>query len=386
VLPVAAFLTIALVLAVLVALLANDRLLPPITAADYAGPRALRGWYRYDGVWYRHIAVDGYYFRGDDAVSPVAFFPAYPLVMRALSTWFGGDAAMWGVVITWLSGLTIAVLFHRWCAERMHASAARTALALLLSWPYGWFLFGAVYADAMFIALVLAAFTALERDRVLLAVGFGAIATATRPLGLAVVAALLVRNLERRGVLSFSRFSTWTLRLHPAAWRLRHALPLVSVAGLATYMIYLGVRFGDPFAFATAEAAPEWGMEPGPRVWFKVGFFERLAAMPDGGIVYPLGLVFQAALAGTLLSLVPGVARRFGFGYAVYVLVVLAIPLISSKDFHGIGRYALSAFPAFAIAGERLAARPRVAKAVLAVSAAIMVTLCAGYARGKYLA
>jgi hypothetical protein len=108
-----------------VALLANDRLLPPITSGDYGGPRALRGWFRYDGVWYRHIAVDGYYFRGADEVSPVAFFPGDPLLMRALSTFFGGDAAMWGVVVTWLSGLAIAVLSYRWCADRMHAPSAR---------------------------------------------------------------------------------------------------------------------------------------------------------------------------------------------------------------------------------------------------------------------
>ena len=176
-----------------------------VKPADYSGPSVLEGWVRFDAGWYRSIAEDGYYFRGDREQSSVAFFPVYPLVMRAFHSVFGGDTAAWGIFITLLSGLTVAVLFYRWCVARLGEVGARYALAMLLLWPYGWYLFGAVYADALFIALVIAAFSLLEKDRIVLATVLGAIATATRPVGLAVVVGLFARELERQGVFSLPR-------------------------------------------------------------------------------------------------------------------------------------------------------------------------------------
>jgi hypothetical protein len=162
-------------------------------------------------------------------------------------------------------------------------------------------------------------------------------------------------------------------------------LPLLSIAGLVSYVVYLWAKFDEPFAFVIAERAPGWDLEAGPRTWFKVAFFERLADYPHDGVWYTTGLVVQAALAIGILALTPRVVRRFGWAYAGYVVVVLAIPLVGSKDFQGIGRYALSAFPAFAAFGDLLAARRRVAVAVLGVSAVALGLLCSGFARGAYV-
>ena len=395
---------VASVLFGVVALFARDDLPPPTTSADYGGPSALEGWYRFDGVWYRSIAADGYFFRGEEAQSSVAFFPVYPLVMRAFHSVFGGDLAAWGMFITLLSGLTVATLFYRWCVPRIGDVSARFAVAMLLLWPYGWYLYGAVYADALFIALVIGAFSLLERDRIVLATLLGAIATATRPVGLAVVAGLVVRELEREGVFSLPRLERvrvarvlpsedagrplddrlpW-IRFDRTKLRARSALPLLSIAGLVSYVVYLTARFGEPFAFAIAERAPGWELKPGPRTWFKVSFFERLFNFPVG-VVYTGALVVQALFAIGLLALTLRVGRKFGWGYAVYVVVVLAIPLVSSKDFQGIGRYCLGAFPAFAVAGQFLAERPRLSTRVLFASALILVVLCGWFSRGRYL-
>jgi hypothetical protein len=400
---------IALALFVFVAFFAHTDLPLPyreeVKPADYSGPSALEGWVRFDAGWYRSIAEDGYEFRGDEEQSSVAFFPVYPLVMRAFHSVFGGDTAAWGIVITFLSGLAVALLFHRWCVPRLGERSARYALGALLLWPYGWYLFGAVYADALFIALVVAAFSSLEHGRLALATVLGAIATATRPVGFAVVIGLLARELERQGVFSFPRFDRVRPgRFAPAAsvgsggerlplirfdgtrLRARSALPLLSLAGLVSYIAYLGAKFGEPFAFVIAERAPGWDLDAGPHTWFKVEFFERLIDYPHDGVWYTTGLVVQAVLAAGVLALTPRVGRKFGWAYALYVVVVLAIPLVGSKDFQGIGRYALAAFPAFAVMGDCLAARSRrLAGTALAVSAAGLALLCSGFARGAYV-
>lgn len=381
---------IAVVLFLFVAFFAHADLPLPyrqgVKPADYSGPSALEGWVRFDAGWYRSIAEDGYYFRGEEEQSSVAFFPVYALVMRAFHSLFGGDTAAWGIFITLLSGLTVAVLFYRWCVARIGELNARFALAALLLWPYGWYLFGAVYADALFIALVIGAFSLLERDRIVLATVLGAIATATRPVGLAVVVGLVARELERQGVFSLPRLDRPSLiRFDRTKLRARSAIPLLSIAGLVSYVVYLGAKFGEPFAFVIAERAPGWDLEAGPRTWFKVEFFDRVIHFPNMGKWYTAGLVVQAALAIGLLSLTLRVGRKFGWGYAVYVVVVLAIPLVGSKDFQGIGRYCLAAFPAFAVLGQCLAARRRLAIGVLVVSALGLGLLCSGFARGAYV-
>jgi hypothetical protein len=404
----AIFGVIAVALFVFVAFFAHADLPLPyheeVKPADYSGPSLLEGWVRFDAGWYRSIAEDGYYFRGDDEQSSVAFFPVYPIVMRTFHSVFGGDTAAWGIAITLLSGLTVALLFHRWCVPRLGEHRARYALAALLLWPYGWYLFGAVYADALFIALVIGAFVALEQGRTVAATVLGAVATACRPVGFAVVVGLLARELERQGVISFPRLDrvqTSRLGRAPVAQdvgvppplvrvdrrrlRARSLLPLFSLAGLASYMAYLWAKFDEPFAFVIAERAPGWDLEAGPRTWFKVEFFERLADYPNDGVWYTSGLVVQALLAFGLLLLTPLVGRKFGWAYALYVVVVLAIPLVGSKDFQGIGRYALAAFPAFAVVGDRLAPRRRIGPVVLAASAIALGLLCSGFARGAYV-
>lgn len=379
-----------------------------VKPADYSGPSALEGWVRFDAGWYRSIAEHGYYFRGDDEQSSVAFFPVYALVMRGFHSVFGGDTAAWGIFVTLLAGLAIAVLFYRWCVPRLGEVGARYALAMLLLWPYGWYLFGAVYADALFIALVIAAFSLLEKDRIVLATALGAIATATRPVGLAVVVGLFARELERRGVFSLPRLdrvrvpqltlsapSTTTAPTRPdrppvvrfdfSKLHVRSTLPLLSIAGLVSYVVYLAARFGEPFAFVIAERAPGWDLKPGPHTWFKVEFFDRVIHFPHMGKWYTAGLVVQAVLAIGLLTLTLRVGRKFGWGYAIYVVVVLAIPLVGSKDFQGIGRYCLAAFPAFAVMGACLAERRRLATGVLCLSALGLGLLCSGFARGAYV-
>jgi len=275
---------------------------------------------------------------------------------------------------------------------------------MLLLWPYGWYVFGAVYADALFIALVIAAFSLLEKDRIVLATALGAIATATRPVGLAVVIGLVARELERQGVFSSPRLDRVRVaQLTPSATpapagareplirfdftklRARSALPLLSVAGLVSYVIYLGAKFDEPFAFVTAERAPGWDLKPGPHTWFKVDFFDRLIHFPHMGPWHTAGLLVQAVLAIGVLTLTLRVGRKFGWGYAIYVVVVLAIPLVGSKDFQGVGRYCLAAFPAFAVMGQFLAERRQLATGVLIVSAVGLGLFCSSFARGAYV-
>ena len=341
---------------------------PGVKSANYAGPAVLEGWVRFDAGWYRWNAEHDVYYLGDREQSSVAFFPAYSLAIRGVHSLVGGDMAAVGVLVTFLSGLAAVVMFHRWCRRFFDDAASLMAVALLIAWPYAFYLFGAVYADAIFVAASVSAFYLLERDQPLAAGLVGALASAARPVGLAVVVGLVA------------------VQLHRGARSRRDMLVLLSAGGFVGYVAYLAVRFHAPFAFATAEGAPGWDQRPGPHTWFKVEFFERIVHFPDQGLYFTLGIVFQAVLAVALLLVVPRVWRRLGWGYALYVAMVLGLPLVGSKDLQGMGRYALAAFPSFAIWGDLLIARRSIRFVVLACSSALLVVLCSAYARGSYVA
>ena len=161
----------------------------------------------------------------------------------------------------------------------------------------------------------------------------------------------------------------------------RPAGVLVSLVGVAAWCGYLWVRFGDPLVFLTVQGAPGWDQGSGPVTWFKVAYLldwqQRLRN--------PVLLLTAQALAGLVaVLLLPRVRRRFGWGYTAYCVIVLAIPIIGTKDFMGLGRYVLAAFPVFAAAGDALAGgRHRwLGPAVLGLSTGLLLVATVLFANG----
>lgn len=376
--PLAVFGGAAVVLWLVVGLVSGHAI-SQTPASPFPGSWFLAGWAYDDGGWYRAIADHGYwYIEGQQ--SPVAFFPAYPLLMRA-GGYVVGDVALAGVLLALACGAASMVLFLRWCSTRLSPAASVTACALLALYPYAWYLYGAIYSDALFLVGVLGAFLLLERDRPVLAGLVAAVSTAARPLGPAVAIGLLAVLLQRRGILPAGQSRGERTRRQPL--RPGDAGVLLSLGGLVGYMTYLWVRFDAPLAFAEVQSAPGWDQGQGPHTWFKVSFFGYFVRWHD--LHTGVRLIPHALVAVAAVLLVPRIARRLGWGYAIYTLVIVAIPAVGSKDFMGTARYLLAAFPCFAVAGEVLADRPRLRTPVLVVSAVALAGLTSLHARGVYI-
>ena len=462
--PVLAFLAVAAVLYTTVALstryLSRHEEYPIKEPLSFRGAGLLEGWVRFDGGWYHSIVTNGYYYK-PGGQSSIAFFPGYPMLMAAVSK-VTGDVYLAGIVVTFLCGLAMAVVFYRWCSAKSSPQKARTALVLLLVFPYAWYLYGAVYADALFVLCAIGAFYLVEKDRPILAGLLAAVATATRPVGIAMVVGLVAVLLEHRGVIRIPWFERvrehgWIRSLHPpptddtvdvrdpataalvgasavggsgatgrdvdagpgptggaasTAPRTRRLLGieltlgrlraadfgvLLSLGGLVAWVGYLWASFGDPALFVEVQSAPGWDQGQGPSTWFKDVWIDRLSDfvghVKNGPatwtlMTYTLGVTFQAFLVFTFLVLIPSVVKRVGWGYAVYVLALIAIPVLGSKDWQGTGRYILGSFPVFlAIAGWMIdGGHVWIRRAWLVASAATLVFLTSAYARGYYLA
>lgn len=338
---------------------------------------------RYDSGWYHSIADRGYYYAGRDQQSSVAFFPAYPAAMRAVGTVLFGHLAVGGMVVTLASGLGIAVLFFRWVEGFLGPATARLALVLLLCYPFAFYLFGVVYSDALFVVAALGAFFLLERDRPLLAAVVGIVATAARPVGVALVVGLFLRSLELHGVLPRAPGALLPRRIEWRRLRLVDFAPALSMLGLFAFCALLWARFDDPLVFTKVSAAPGWWKSFDLDSVLKIHLFRLLDAY--GLNLVTFWLVVQGLLSLVAMALVPSVIRRFGWGYGAYVLVAVGIAFASTRDFIGMGRYVLAAFPAFAAGADlllRLSARhrglPGPASAMARAAPAVVVVVSAG--------
>jgi hypothetical protein len=380
------------------------------------GPSWLDGWFQYDAGWYYSIATDGYFFSPGQQ-SSIAFFPVYPLGVRGLAALLG-DVQVAGTLLGVLAGGLAVVLFGRWVWDRLPRPAAVTAIAVLMLYPYSFFLYGAMYADSLFLLCALGAFMLVERRWFWAAGLVGALATAGRPVGVAVAVGLVVRTLEiiateRRDAAAVARAAAdaapgpvaaragderardgaparGTLVPTHVTWRelvralrgvrVRHLGVLLSASGLAAWSLYLWLEFDNPLAFVDVEAAPGWNQGVGPRTWFKIVYLGTLVKGPYDVAAL---LTLQAVACLCAVLLLRRVWRRFGWGYAAYALVVLLIPIIGTKDFMGTGRYVLVAFPVLAAAGELLATTPRrwVRPVALGVCAALLLLLTSLFGR-----
>lgn len=382
-----AFLAVGAVLTVIVGLAHPHRMFAD-TNPTLTGPAWLDGWFHYDAGWYLQIATQGYdYVPGQQ--SSIAFFPVYPLTLRGLGTLLG-DHQVAGTIIAALAGLATVLLFGRWAWDRLPRRAATFAIALLLVYPYAMFLYGAIYADSLFMLCTIGAFLLLDRRWFVAAGLVGALATAGRPVGVAVLVGLVVRTLE---ILAEDRRAAAGLAgsvVEPpggpalVGWRElvgavrgvrpRHLGVLVSGLGLAAWSLYLWLAFGDPLAFVHVESAPGWDQGVGPRTWLKFGYVDLIQ---DGHYRTAALLTLQALVCVCAVLLLPRVRRLFGWGYLAYAAVVLAIPIVGTDDFMGTGRYALAAFPVIAAAGHFLAglASRALRVGVVVLSGVLLLTL-----------
>lgn len=369
----------------IVAVISHAALSPGPIDSGPAGRTDLWAFSNWDAGWYFDIAERGYNYRGPNQQSSVAFFPAYPGLMRLVGI-VVGDTLLGGVIVTYVAGLVAALGVRRTTSALGGPSAAgsravRAAVLLFLLSPFAYYFFGVVYADALFVAACIWAMLLFRANRLVAAAIVGMVATAARPLGMALTIGLVVAALAYD---PDGRTRRW---IKPSLPDLRRRLPRLIAAGatssgLFAYMGLLWWRFGDPFVFARVEGAAGWNKGLGWDRVLKRDFF-RMVSDGDGLVTFGLGLAAALFVLGCVL--LPAISRRLGPDYGAFTALVLVVPFLSTGDMIGMGRYFLAAFAVPITMALLLRDRPRVVVTALALSTAALVVTWSYYVRDFYL-
>lgn len=271
----------------------------------------------WDGGHYIGIAKAGY-----SEKFQYAFFPLYPLAIRVLNQVTQNYLAAAILVSVGSTFLGLHLLYKLVAVDFGKKIAEKTVLAFLF-FPASFFLLTA-YSEGLFFFLTVLAFYFLKQNKLFWATVVISLVSATRLVGLAVVAALWIDVLTRQG-------------LNKQNWYILFA-PL----GFIVYCIFLYHQTGDPFYFITAEN--HWQRSfttPG------VGFWETLRNIINGGFA---ALNFNMFLDLVFAILGVGFAiRSFRFlppSFAIYSLLAVGIPLLT-PTLSSMPRFLLPVFPIF---------------------------------------
>ena len=154
----------------------------------------------WDGRWYLEIVRHGYphsippNITYDQSEARAAFFPVYPLTVRLVDAIAPGGDTIAALFVNFVLALVAMLLIGR-LALRLtdDAEVAERAMVIFAVFP-GSFVLSFAYAEAALIVLSAACLLLLLDERWVLAGLVGALATATRPNGVALVAACAVAS------------------------------------------------------------------------------------------------------------------------------------------------------------------------------------------------
>ena len=190
---------------------------------------------RWDAGWYVEIARDGYRYE-PGMPSNAAFFPLYPLLIRATHTLlFLPENDYWwlltGIVLSNLALLVALGYLRSLLAIDVDHTIVSRAIIYLLTFPTSFFL-SSVYSESLFLALTVGAFYYARKNCWLTACIFTALATLTRSQGIILFVPLLTEYLAQRN-----------FRLQQLEWSIT-AFGLIPSA-LFAFLLFLKVNFGS---------------------------------------------------------------------------------------------------------------------------------------------
>ncbi|MFB6847786.1 mannosyltransferase family protein [Streptomyces sp. NPDC056373] len=299
---------------------------------------------RWDALWYVRVAELGYGYEvrleNGDVHSNLAFFPLLPWLERLVAAVSPLSYADGGFLVSLLASLAAAWGIF---AVADHVYGRRAGGCAVLLWavlPVG-IVQSMAYSESLFTALAAWSLYAVLTGRWMTAGALALLAGLTRPVGLAVVAAVWVA--AAAAFVREGRAAGPHVTDPPAdrGTRARRVLAmLLAPLGTAGYVFWVGHRTGrGPLGYLDVQAGWRNGFDGGYA--FARFVAEKFTSFPAA--LAGVGLVL--GVASVVWLYVTGVRQRQPLPLLVYTGVVTALALCASSYFGSKPRLLLPAFP-----------------------------------------
>jgi Mannosyltransferase (PIG-V) len=284
----------------------------------------------WDGKWYLEIVRNGYprsippditYFQPE---ARAAFFPVFPTLVRWLDAVLPAGEVLASLGLNLVLGL-VAVVLVGMLARQLTADdeVAARAMVLFAVFP-GSFVLSFAYSEATLIVAAAGAMLALLRRQWWLAGVLGALATATRPNGVAVAVACAVA-----AFLAVRRDREWKAVV----------APIIASTGFVAYQLFLWHHTGERWAWFRVQR----------EAWQEGTSFGATAVSNTlSFLTAPLSSPTDALTMASMIALVAALwcywKRPLPAPITAYVIVVLALMLLPATV-TARPRFLFTAFP-----------------------------------------
>lgn len=317
-------------------------------------------WLNLDGVHYLSIAKSGYF------TYEQAFFPVYPLLIKLLTD-LGVISNEWVALFISHAAFFIGIVGWYLLGKELKLIRRPFEVWPILLFPTSFFYISG-YNESLFLALSVWSLLLLLKNKWLAGSMLGGFASGTRLFGFFILGFLLVRNFRERVKQSIP-------------WRVWFIIP----SGLISYMVYLGITYGDPLMFIHAQPAFGAGRS-GSELIFLPQVVYRYARIYS--TVTPVSLNFWVAvLEGATFTY--GIyllwnrrAAQILWPYLFFAGGILLLPTLSGT-LSSVPRYFLSAFPLFWLIPTGNKWRDTITGVIFSLGLIVLTIL---YTRGYFIA
>lgn len=289
---------------------------------------------RWDSLWYTRVAELGYGYEvrlpNGDVHSNLAFFPLLPWLERAVSAVTPLSYAHAGLVVSTLASLVAAWGIFAVVDLVYGRRVAVCAVPLWAALPVG-VVQSMAYTESLFTALAAWSLYAVLTGRWVVAGALAALAGLTRPVGVAVVAAVWVAGWMsvRRSAAAPDGSPIWP----------RAVGMLLAPLGAAGYILWVGHRTGrGPLGYLDVQAGWRNGFDGGYA--FARFVADRFTSFPSA--LAGVGLII--GVASVVWLYVVCVRQRQPLPLLVYTGIVAVLALCASSYFGSKPRLLMPAF------------------------------------------
>jgi hypothetical protein len=316
---------------------------------------------RFDAGWYVGIAAEGYDWQYRfDRQQNIAFFPAYPMLVRAAGFTSGAfrsgmpeharlDRLAWtGAVISAAAFFFACWYLSRIAREFLDTPRATAAVLLLAAYPFSIF-YSAPYTESLFLLAACGAWYHFRRGEWFRSAAWGLVIGLTRPNGFLLTIPLA---LIAFGVPDIGREQHGLADVGAKRWT-RLVVAAMPVAGMLLFTAYLYSFTRVWFAWARIHGA--WGRTLGSGPALQDATWQGGGGLIGAVIEHPYQALNTCGLLFAL-ALTYAVIRRVGVAWGLFVLVTI-VPPLAAGGVLSMGRLTSTLFPLFLALASLLSPR-----------------------------
>lgn len=287
-------------------------------------------WANFDGVHYLSIAGQGYTNNG-------RFFPFYPFLIWIFSRIFGGGNTYGSTqfftafLLANFCFFLCLIFLYKLIRLDFSQKIASLSLVFLLLFPTS-FYFGSIYAESLFLLLLVLSLYFARKKQWFMAGIFGLLLSVTRPVGITIFPVILYEFLHQEKKLSVK------------------IVPLfISLLGILGYAWFNLKKWGDALYFlkAQGELANSRSINKIillPQTIFR--YFKILKTIPIYQYEWSIALLELTVFVFVVILLFFGWQKKIRLSYILFTLFCFLMPTLSGT-FSGLPRYSAVLFPIF---------------------------------------